>query len=63
MFPGWQIIRTSENSSEEFVMIYDLYVEETEPEEEEEYERNNKRNSSKILSGSKEKEAIGVFEE
>lgn len=63
MIPGWQIIRTLENSSEEFVMIYDLYIEQTDPEEEDEYEANNKRHSSNILSDGKGKEAIDVFEE
>ena len=33
-FLGWQIIRTSESTSEEFVMIYDLWIEQAEEDEE-----------------------------
>ena len=58
---GWQIIRTSESTSEEFVMIYDLYIEQAEVDEES--DDNNKTNSSSVWGKTKPKESSDVFEE
>ena len=58
---GWQIIRTSQNSSEEFVMIYDLHIEQTDTDEE--CVEDSKRNLSKTLSLAKENQSAEGVEE
>ena len=64
---GWQIIRASEKGSDEFVMIYDIVVEQAEPEEE--VEENKKEYGKAVtsqytsLSDQKTKDVDEVFEE
>ena len=60
-FLGWQIIRTSESTSEEFVMIYDLWIEQAE--EDEEGEEDAKKQSDTNYDNEQKKESQGAIEE
>ena len=60
-FLGWQIIRTSESTSEEFVMIYDLWIEQAE--EDEEGEEDAKKQSDTNYDNEQKKESQGANEE
>ena len=60
-FLGWQIIRTSESTSEEFVMIYDLWIEQAE--EDEEGEEDTKKQSDTNYDNEQKKESQGAIEE
>ena len=60
---GWQIIRTSERSSEEFVMIYDLWIEQPDVQEEHGDNQNKSKASNLYSSNEKQKGAEDVFEE
>ena len=60
---GWQIIRTSERSSEEFVMIYDLWIEQPDVQEENGDNQNKSKASNLYSSNEKQKGAEDVFEE
>ena len=61
---GWQIIRTSETGSEEFVMIYDLWIDQ--PEYDEEPDENHKKrsvNNNSYINAKHNKASEDVFEE
>ena len=61
---GWQIIRTCETSSEEFVMIYDLWIDQ--PDNDEEADENSKKrsgNNSSFTNAKHNKGSEDVFEE
>ena len=60
-FLGWQIIRTSESTSEEFVMIYDLWIEQAE--EDEECEDGAKKHSETNHDNEQRKGSQDVIEE
>ena len=60
---GWQIIRTSESSSEEFVMIYDLWIEQPDVQEDNGDNQNKSKASNMYSSNGKQKGAEDVFEE
>ena len=66
---GWQIIRTPENSPEEFVMIYDLYIDKEEEEEEngvnvlQKSKSGSSGDQANLLNGNHNKNADAVFEE
>ena len=64
IFSGWQIIRTCETSSEEFVMIYDLWIDQ--PDNDEEADENSKKrsgNNSSFTNAKHNKGSEDVFEE
>ena len=61
---GWQIIRTSDTGSEEFVMIYDLWIDQ--PEYDEETDENHKKrsvNNNSYINAKQDKASEDVFEE
>ena len=61
---GWQIIRTSDTGSEEFVMIYDLWIDQ--PEHDEESDDNHKKrsvNNNSYINAKHDKGSEDVFEE
>ena len=61
---GWQIIRTCETSSEEFVMIYDLWIDQ--PDNDEDADENSKKrsgNNSSFINAKHNKGSEDVFEE
>ena len=60
-FLGWQIIRTSESTSEEFVMIYDLWIEQAE--EDAECEEDAKKQSDTNYDNEQKKGSQGAIEE
>ena len=60
---GWQIIRTSESSSEEFVMIYDLWIEQPDVEEEQGDNQSKTKAANMYSNNAKQKGAEEVFEE
>ena len=60
-FLGWQIIRTTESTSEEFVMIYDLWIEQAE--EDEENEEDAKKQSDTNYDNEQKKGSQGAIEE